>query len=251
MSIKNILQIIGKTADKNAPTILAGLAGVGVVITTILAAEGGIKAYKVIKEEEEKKELSMPEKIVKAAPEYIPAVISGGLTIAAILMSNHVNKKRILALTGALAMTTEKMTSYQDKVKALLGEKTDKKVVDEVNKEKVSGMNTSDMTIIPGSGNMLCMDSITGQTFYGDVNHIDAAVNKLNKMLLHDQWVSLNSLLWEISDGHLRNSQMGDLLGWCVDKCSIEVHYTSCLTMDNVPCLCVNYVTLPSEIRWN
>lgn len=246
MKFSEILNDFGKFTNKNAPTILSVIAGIGVITTSILSAKGTLVAKEIVQKD---KEMTKGKAFCKAAPCYIPALVSGGLTIAAIAMSNRINSKRILALSGALAMTNDQFKKYTDKVKVMLGEKTSTKVSDEISKDAVSKIDTTGLQI-PGSGKMLCMDSITGQLFMGDINQIDAAMNRVNKDIMISGWYSLNSLLYEISDGQITSSSMGDLLGWNTGD-MIEIQYSSCLTKNNIPCLVIKYTQLPVQVSWD
>lgn len=247
MKLKNLWKVVSKFTDDNAPTILSVVAAFGVVTTTILAVDATIKARKVLEEEDD--ELTKSEVVAKTWKHYIPVAVSGVGTITCIFASNHINKQRLLALSAVCAMNADKLKEYRGKVKELMGEKTDQKVIDGVTRDKVAGMNSKDMLIVgPRKGEFLCIDDLTGQAFWSDSGQIDKIIAEANKELLNNQWLSVNDFLW-MFDG-LRQSRLGDKSGWSIEKGYIEVKYTSCLTEDNVPCLYINYSTLPSEIPW-
>lgn len=247
MKLKNLWKIVGEFTDKNAPTIFAAIGVAGVIATTVLTVDATVKAKKVI--DEDGKELTKKEIVKKTWKNYIPVAASAGLTIGAILMSNHINKQRLLALTAVCTMNADQLKKYREKVKELMGEKTDQKVMDGIAKDKVSQMNSKDISIVgPRKGDFLCIDDLTGQAFWSDSGQIDKIIAEANKELLNNQWLSVNDFLW-MFDG-LRQSRLGDKSGWSIEKGYIEVKYTSCLTEDNVPCLYINYSTLPSEIPW-
>lgn len=247
MKLKNLWKIISKFTDDNAPTIFAVIGVTGVIATTVLAVDATIKAKNIVDEEDE--ELSKKEIVEKTWKNYIPVAVSASVTIGAILMSNHINKQRLLALTAVCTMNADQLKKYREKVKELMGEKTDQKVMDGIAKDKVSQIDSREYKALgPKNGEFLCIDSLTGQAFWSDSGRIDKIVAQANKELLNNQWLSVNDFLW-MFDG-LRQSRLGDKSGWSIEKGYIEVSYTTCLTADNVPCLYINYNTMPSEIPW-
>ena len=68
---------------------------------------------------------------------------------------------------------------------------------------------------------------------------IDAAVNKFNKRLLNEDFLSLNEFYDELG---VKHTKLGDDLGWNIGNDGlIEVTYDTCLSPDNKPCLVMNY----------
>lgn len=248
--LKGLIQAVGDYATENTPTILSVVGIAGVVVTAIFAAEGALKAEKIMEEEEpftQKEDRKPADTIAKTWHCYIPAVASGAVTVTAIVASNRISKARIAALASAYALSTDNFKKYRDKVKEILGEKNDQKVVDDVNKDRVSQIDTNSCTIINSGGSTLCMDSLTGQLNWIDIDKVQKAVALVNKMLIDQQWVSVNDYLWELN---FNQSKLLDAFGWDVGSGGVQVSYTSALTKDNIPCLVLNYSVEPSKIGW-
>lgn len=248
-NVSEILKTVSKFTDKNAPALLTAIVVVGVGTTVLLAIDGTKKADAILAEEAKEnpdETLTKKEIIAKTWTNYIPTAISAGITITAAIMSHHVSHKRIIALATACTLSKDHLKKYQDKVKELLGERTDQKIHDAIAKEQVSGIDSRTAHILDTkTGSVLCMDSLSGQLFYSSVNAINAAVNEANKSLYHDTWLSVNDYFWNLG---LRRGVAFDRIGWSVEKGQIETHYTSCLTQDNVPCLVINYTTEPLSL---
>lgn len=250
MKIKEIIKDIGHFTNENAPTILSVVAIAGVVVTAIFAVEGALKAEEIMQEEDpftQKEDRKPVDTIAKTWHCYIPAVASGAVTVTAIVASNRISKARIAALASAYALSTDNFKKYRDKVKELLGAKSDQKVVDDVNKDAVSQIDTKNATIIKGGGSTLCMDSLTGQLAWLDMDRVQKAIALVNKMLIDEQWVSVNDYLWELD---FNQSRALDGFGWDVGSGGVQVSYTSALTKDNIPCLVLNYSVEPAKIGW-
>lgn len=248
-NIKNLVQTVSQFTDKNAPALLTAIAVVGVVTTVGLAIDATKKADAILAEEEKHSEepISKKEAIAKTWTKYIPTAISAGITIGAAIMSHHVSHKRILALATACTLSKDQLKKYRDKVQELLGEKADRKVQDAIAKEQAASINSNTVhPINTGAGSVLCLDSLSGQTFYSCINAIEAAINETNKTLYHDTWVSVNDYYYNLG---LRRGKALDRLGWSVERGQIEVSFTSALTEDNVPCLVVNYVREPYDVE--
>lgn len=167
---------IGFKLQKKSPEILVITGVVGVVISTVMAckattkageivektnetldeiheaAENGVtKAGKTYDENDKKKDLAIT--YVHAgmmyAKLYGPAAIAGGVSIAMILMSHRILKKRNLALAAAYTTLDKSFKDYRGRVIERFGEQVEKElrygvkaqevettVVDEKGKEK-------------------------------------------------------------------------------------------------------------------
>lgn len=241
-TMKQFWKDLSKAFDDNAPTILSILAIGGVITTGILAANSALEAKKVLEEAKNQPE-TKTEAIAKTWQCYVPPVVSGAITIAAIVASDRMNKSRIMALASAYALSNKNAKEYRDKVKEMLGEKTDQKIKDEIGKKKASEISG----VTAPEGKMICIDSMTGQQFISSIDDIQRAAANVNRALVRDSWCSFSDFLYDIG---ARQSKMADGLGWHVEQGGIEVNFTSCLTADNVPALVINYSEEPNDAPW-
>lgn len=244
MKMKDFMQTINKFLDENAPTVLAVMAGVGVVGTAIMAVNDTLKAEKVIND---KKPQTTKEKVKETWTCYVPTVVTAGTTIFAIGMSNHISRTRILALTSALALNANSFKEYKTKVEELLGKKEATKVQDAVAQDKVLAKHPQDIGFQP-SGTIRCMDSVTGQEFFATTAELAKAESEVNRALYTDNWYSFSDLLWTYG---CRASALAQQIGWNVNDGPIQFNYTSCLNGDDIPVLVVNYSTMPASMSWD
>ena len=112
-----------KFLQRNSPTILMIFAAVGTVGTAVLAADGHVKAQKVLQEYKDSK-TDTPTKleVIKImAPKYAPAVVMGAATIGCMLGSNHLNRRQQASLASAYALLNQTYHQYQNTVKDICG----------------------------------------------------------------------------------------------------------------------------------
>ncbi len=123
---------------RHAPTILSWLAAGGVVGTACLSSRAGMKSAKILEDarKETGEEMTMLEKAKRIAPAYISTALVGGGTIACILGSDHMNRKRQAMLIGAYATVSKMLESYREKTKAIMGPKADETIVKAIEDEQ-------------------------------------------------------------------------------------------------------------------
>lgn len=145
--------VLGKTFARNAlhlqkasPGVLLGAGIVGMVGSTVLACRATLKMETILDETKEKldtaKNLEHPEYSekdrkrdislvyfqtgVKVAKVYAPAVILGGLSIAALTSSYRILSSRNIALTAAYGLLEESFERYRGRVIEKYGEDQDR-----------------------------------------------------------------------------------------------------------------------------
>lgn len=125
-----------KDFKEHSPLILAGVACVGVVATTVISIHAGKKLKEKdaiveekikLKAEEKGTALTTKESLVihvrEKWPALAPVIIVGGITIISMIFSYKISAKRIVALTTALSVTTQSRDAYKKVAEKLLGEK--------------------------------------------------------------------------------------------------------------------------------
>ena len=235
-----------KFLGKHSPEILTGLGISGMISTTILAVKATPKALVLLEEkrlENNNEKLTKIETIKTAWRPYIPAAVIGAASITCLIGASSVNHKRNAALTAAYAISENTLTRYRDKVIETLGEKKDKEIIDKVSQDRVNENPKVDSQIIISSkGNTLFMDSISGRYFKSDLDYIKKAINKLNRDMTLDYYVSLEDFYNEIGLKPTKNSSS---LGWNLDDGLIEINISTCLTDDDQPCIVLDYNVAP------
>ena len=167
---------VGFTLKRHSPTILAVAGTVGVVTSGVMACKATTKLSTILEEHEEnvekihdyvdehgysedytekdgKKDITIvyTQTGVKLVKLYAPAVALGTISIAAMLGSNHILRKRNVALTAAYATIERSFKSYRNRVVDRFGKNLDEEllyniktkeveetVVDEDGKEKTT-----------------------------------------------------------------------------------------------------------------
>lgn len=226
---------------KQSPIILAGTAMVGVVTTGILAAKAGIVARDILVEETEAKrqvfgpeaELTLVEKVEAVWKPCAPAVISGGLTIGAMVASTVISKKRQAALAGLYALSESALKEYQDKIEEKYGPKEAQKILDDINSDRV---NSADDPPWYGDGapegSQLCYDKLTGRFFWSSVERLRRAEAELNSSMFGgDTCASLNELYSLINNEYLTPCELGEEVGWNITS-PCKLYFTSGLRSD-------------------
>lgn len=145
---------VGFQIKKHSPEFLAAAGVIGVVVSTILACKATTKANAVVakaKEEIEKihEELEHPENFteehtieeskkelatvytktgVSLIKLYAPSVALGALSITSMLTSNHILRKRNVALAAAYTLVDRSFKTYRSKVSDRFGAELDKEL---------------------------------------------------------------------------------------------------------------------------
>lgn len=236
-----------KTAiKKHSPEILTGIGIAGMITTTVMAVRATPKALILIEERKEEigaEKLEAMDMVKTTWACYIPAVITGTLSVACLIGASSVNARRNAALATAYTLSESALKDYQGKVIEMFGEKKNEAVKDAVAKDKVEkNPVVTREVIITEKGNTLCYDAISGRYFKSDIEKIKKAECELNRQMLDDMYVSLNDFYYEIG---LDSVKLGDELGWNVDSGYIDLSFSSQLASDGTPCLVIDYSVAP------
>lgn len=261
-ALKTVCKNIGSFIGTHSPEILTGLGISGMVSAVIFAVRATPKAIQLINEAKIKKyeetenedhtynpqgdelpNLTVSETVKAVWKCYIPSgaliLISGGCLIG----SSSVNLKRNTALATAYKLSETALTEYKDKVVDTFGEKKAQSIKDEIAKDKLDRMQISeDEIILTKRGDTLCMDAISGRFFKSDIETIKQVINKLNRRLLSENFISLNELYYELD---LDGIKIGDDIGWRIGRGLIELNPSSQLTKNGTPCLVMNFDVVP------
>ena len=169
--------------NRNASTILTGLGGVGVVVTSVLAVKATPKAMALLQEVnlESEEPLTKLEVVKVAAPAYIPAAIVGVSTIACIFGANILSKRSQAALTSAYALLDSSYKDYKKKVIEMQGKEFDQAVRQEVAKDKYTGDEKSE-----DNDKQLFYEEYSGRYFESTMAEVLKAQYELNRILAQD-----------------------------------------------------------------
>lgn len=236
-----------KTAiKKHSPEILTGIGIAGMITTTVMAVRATPKALILIEERKEEigaEKLEAMDMVKTAWACYIPAAITGTLSVACLIGASSVNARRNAALATAYTLSESALKDYKGKVIEMFGEKKNEAVKDAIAKDKVEkNPVVTREVIITEKGNTLCYDAISGRYFKGDIDKIKKAECELNRQMRDEMYVSLNDFYYEVG---LDNIKIGDELGWNIDNGYIDLSFSSQLASDGTPCLVIDYSIAP------
>jgi hypothetical protein len=271
-NISLMIKNLGGVISKNSPTILTGVAVAGLVSTTIMAIRATPKAlsivdnhiYDMYEEDSISSHLTFEEwlgveegytwsdtthmltkkEIIQLTwREYVPATVLGLVTIGCIIGANHISLRRNAALASIYGITEAAFKEYQTKVIETIGANKETKIRDEISADRIkkNPVSTNEV-LITGNGSVMCYDSLSGRYFRSDIEKIRRTVNELNYTLMSSMFLSINELYYKLG---LPDIQLGEQMGWDVEKGMIEITFSTQLSQDGEPCLVLNYTVTP------
>jgi len=251
------IQKIGQVLIKNSPTILTGLSVAGLVTTTLMGVKATPKALQLIQDERLERTdkdqtfiygetpLSKKDIILLTWKCYVPTVIMGMLTVGCIVGGNSINLRRNAALASVYSLSEAALKEYQAKVVETIGQAKERKIKDEIAKDKITKNPVSGKElVITGAGETLCYESLSGRYFKSDVEQIRRVLNDLSRDLLTDThgFVTLNEVYCGLG---LSGTKMGEMIGWHIDDGLIDPNFSTQLTENGTPCLVLDFSVEP------
>lgn len=184
------------------------------------------EADKYVKELVDLRVMTTKEKILFYTKYYAPAAIMLGASILCIFSGNHISKKRILQLTGALALSQKSLIEYKDKVAELVGKKKAQDIDDEVIQEKIlKNPPTEANTVIPSMGNLpdlsLWYDVDSDRYFYSNIEYIRKAEVEAQRMLEKNGSLTRNDVYGILG---IKEIPLADYSTWMYDPDDSGVH---------------------------
>lgn len=218
-------KIIEKTIAKNSPTILT-IIGVGMmiggVVVTIIEAPKAKEDLNDLEEDDSFRDISHKEYISRKARiilyHYWKTVLltTGGAGV--IFWGHKISLGRTAAALAAYQMSKDDLKKLEEKIIETDGEKHLEKMKDDICRDEVKATDFAEEKIIrTGKGDVLFIDSITGQKFYSNFDAIDRAVNSLNADIHSDPELTTSLNNW-LSYLGCETTNIGDKLGWRFTK---------------------------------
>lgn len=243
MSFGTTMANLGKKVAPHVPDILTATACIGVGATAVMCGKNTLTAHDILKAyDEENPDATTKDRVLKAAPAYIPTIILATATIACIIGARTTSAKQTAALASAYTIATEAAARYRDKVIEVVGEEKAKEVDEKIADEQLKAHPLSEQQpIVVGTGKVLCFDTLSSRYFMSDMETLRKVQNDMNRIILDDMFASLNDFYYRIG---LDPMNLGEELGWTIDSL-IDLKFTSRLSDDGQPCLVVNYESVP------
>lgn len=247
-SVAKIAQSVRVTLAKRSPEILTGIGIAGMITTTVLAVKATPKALILLEEEKKEKgvdKLKFKNTVKTAWRCYVPATVTGVMSVACLVGASSVNVRRNAALATAYSISETALKEYRAKVVETIGERKEQAVRDAIAKDKIEQNPVSTREIIiTDKGDTLCYDTISGRYFKSGKDKLERIVNELNRRMLNEGYISLNEFYSEIG---LPLITVGDELGWRTDRGFVELYFSAQLTPDNEPCMVVGFDVAPKR----
>lgn len=251
--VKKASSALGKVnikLRKHSPELLIAAGVVGTVVSTVLACKATTKLSTILDEskgnietihkcendkemeerysqEDAKKDLAIVyiQTGVKIAKLYAPAVVLGTISIAGIVASNNILRKRNVALAAAYATVDKSFKEYRSRVVERFGDDVDKelrynikaKKIEETIKDPESGKENKSKTTVNVAAPTV---DDYARFFDKTCRHYEENMN-YNLMLLRSQQQLANDKL--VADGFLFLSDVYDMLGITRTKMSQSV----------------------------
>lgn len=250
---------------KHSPGILMGLGTSGTVTAVIFAAQATPRAQdrvidrKLVLAAEEYDldveqiaedwthgrialpKLSFLEWLKAAGPAYAPAA---GMTLFSLLCfwsAHGIDMKRQAVLAGLYSTAEQALAEYQSKVKELIGEKAEREVRNEVQRDKVEALPPPQNTVILAEDSELwCL--IDEQYFRGTWVKIKDAQNDANHEMIQHMYISQQELYWLLDPDkkYLKPKPDSGSIGWSVDRMlELDIHVIT--NPEHKPVLCIEY----------
>lgn len=239
---------VAKTSiTKHSPEILTGIGIAGMITTTVLAVKATPKAIRLIEEAKEEKgeDLTKAETIKTCWKVYIPAVATCIASTTCLIGASSVSIRRNAMLATAYKLSETAFSEYKEKVVETIGDEKAKVVREKVSEERIKkNPITKNEVIMTDYGDTQFYETLSGRYFKSDIEQIKKVVNYLNKDMLQDMFgtISLNEFYDELE---LERIDLGDELGWRVDKGLIEIDFTSKIADNGKPCIVLDYINAP------
>ncbi len=209
--MKNHLTKTCRYLKGNLPTMLSGIAVVGVVSTAIMV---GITTSRTTKQLETMKKvkgkLTKRDILITVVPPYIPAVLIGGSTIACILGANVLNKRSQASLMSAYILADTSFKDYRKKLIELHGEEADIEIRDAIAREHCDfrqiGLETPDQKL-------MFYEEYSGTYLKMYEKELMDAEYHLNRNFVMRGYANLNEFYEFLC---LPKTDLGESIGWSV-----------------------------------
>lgn len=248
ISLAGKAKVLEKLAIDNSPVLLTAIGVVGTVGTAILTHRSTSRAtLELIELDAERRHDKLPAMSRKETFSvtwkiYIPPVVSGTVTVGAIVMANHIGTKRAAALAAAYTISERAYSEYREKVIERIGDKKESEIRNEIVKDRVRQMPPSEGNVLLlGSGDHLFIEMYTGRYFRSDRNSVNKAVNEINYKINTHGYASISDFYDLVG---LPHTSVSDEMGWTSDKL-MDINFDPVLSEDGQPCVGISFTTGP------
>lgn len=251
--MKSLLDLLKggmELAAKNSPTILTAIGVAGTMTTAFLTGRAAIRAQKILEVEEQDHiidevptDLDLKQKAAVTWKVFVPAVVSGTITVTCIVAANRIGAQRAAALGMAYTTAQKLLKNYEEKTVEVVGKKKANDIQNAVIQKQLSEMPKRNREVVVVDGQEhLCFDAWSGRTFRSSHQLIRENILDAGRELLHSGYISLNGVYGWLGLPHIDG---GNGVGWNNDqRLDVSFNYQG---HNNEPCAAITFVPLPSE----
>ncbi|NCE64142.1 hypothetical protein D1159_05955 [Pseudoflavonifractor sp. 524-17] len=259
-----LIREAGRALTKASPTILTCVGAIGVVATAVLAVKATPKALEMARADSRKNHDGDPyaatklEMVKSCWKCYVPAAITGTVTVVCIFSANTLNRKQQASLASAYALVSHQYNDYKRKVKELYGAKAHKKIVESFVAEKVDKDHIISAQGIMGNSSLafedaveeerLFYDSFSGRYFTSTISKVLQAEYHLNRnFVLNGGEIPLNHFYDLLGIDDIAE---GDAIGWAIndEMCWIDFDHSRAILEDGLECYIIDMVYTPGTV---
>lgn len=245
MKLETLFNTVKIFTVQHESEILTAIGIAGMATSLFFAIKASPKAEKVMNEivdkhkNDEKKTELIKETVTKVAPIYIPTAVTFGVSAMCIIGGLKVNLRRNAALATAYAITENSFKEYQEKTKAIIGEKKEQTIRDEVARDQMSKHPvTSSQVFVSDDSTVLCFDDYSKRYFTCSIDKLEKLANTINKNILCDAFcgtANMNDYYFGVG---LEPVDYGELKGFNLDNL-LTFDYSAMISDDGRPCIVV------------
>ena len=204
-AIPDAFKVVGKAMERNKSTILVGAGILGWIATAVLVGKEAPKAQTAIVKAERDKgadvdgdegqtaELTAVEKVKATWQYYIPAVLTGTASSAAIIWAHKIDLSKVASLMGTYQLTKTELKQLKDKIIQKDGEDKLKEYQKDVHQDVLVAAPASDI-YNTGKGTTIFYDPTSGRYFYHDIWKVERALMHMVDGCKNDGTYNLNEL---------------------------------------------------------
>lgn len=243
-----LLRASEKYLVANSPSVLTGLAVVGVATTAVLTGKASFKAAEIIREDEftygtagdAKERFKSRARLTWRL--YIPPAVSGAVTIVAVVGANRIGTRRAAAIAAAYTISEKAFEDYRAKIVEKFGKGKERDARDELAQEYVTkNPPRNGQIVITNKGDVLFLDRFSGRYFETMMEDVKAAQNHVNHRINNFNYASLNDFYDRLG---LDRIPMGEELGWNIDRL-LEINFSTTMSDDSRPAIVIEFHTAP------
>lgn len=253
------LESVGGFLSKHSSGITTTASIIGLVSTVVLAVRATPEAHDILQEARDRLEYDQisetqakaikKEAVKDLAKLYLPAAVTGGLTIASIVGTHKLafSNGEKATLGAAHLMVNQAIMDYREEVRRDIGERREKEIYGRALEKKIDREkdHAPSVVVVSGDDSYWVYDTACGVRFKSNITNIRNAFLQLNKKMLSEDRVTVADLYSELG---IPYKMAQEKLYWDIMDGFIEEWYSVEPGEDEAPQLMINYYTQPKVL---